>query len=252
MARENLPLYKTFTEQQRTMYKPFCRDADEFSTRIRVYQTPFMYDNVDVGDFYEIDAMKGIEFKADTGFITIREEKPIVAVTVVGSGCVPRGYNIVEWWDDGENIDNVDNRTVKRLRIDDLNGIHPSVWIHKLADLAFLKDVDLEVVSPGDNITSKIDLLNRLSEGFYQNLPLNFHENSAHFALGHAPVDVPAEQYAAVGHSFASLPPRKTAIAYPHKITIRCGCKETEDPGTKLERYPGDYAIRLVQVHVVA
>jgi len=41
-------------------------------------------------------------------------------------------------------------------------------------------------------------------------------------------------------------------VSYPKKITIRCGCKETEDPGTKLERYPGDYAIRLVQVHVIA
>jgi len=46
--------------------------VDEFATKIRVYQTPFMYDNVEVGDFYEIDVMKGIEFKADTGFYADR------------------------------------------------------------------------------------------------------------------------------------------------------------------------------------
>jgi hypothetical protein len=112
--------------------------ADEFSTKIRVYQTPFMYDNVDVGDFYEIDASKGIEFKADTGFLTITEDRPIVAVTVVGSGCGTRGYNIVEWWEEGENIDNVNNRVVKRLRVDNLGGIHPSVFIHLLCKVPFL------------------------------------------------------------------------------------------------------------------
>ena len=59
--------------------------AKEFRTSRRVYQTPFFnYENVEIGDFYEIDPAKGIEFKADTGFIKITEEKPIVAVSVVG------------------------------------------------------------------------------------------------------------------------------------------------------------------------
>jgi hypothetical protein len=246
----NLPLYKTFTEEQRKMYKPFSGKVDEFSTRIRAYQTPFMYDNVAVGDFYEIDVMKGIEFKADTGFITITEDRPIAAVTVVGSGCVPRGYNIVEWWEDGENIDNVDNRTVKRLRIDNLNGVHPSIWICLLARLKCVEKANYDTVSPGD-IKNDHDLLKKLSLGFYDNLPLAFYENSAHFAVGHSPVLDDPKKYEQLGHSFAEVEGRLPVLSYPKKVTIRCGCKGTEDPGTRLERYPADYAIRLVQTHVI-
>lgn len=44
---------------------------------------------MEVGNFYEIDPAKGSEFKADEGFLTIQEETPILAVTVVGSGCTP-------------------------------------------------------------------------------------------------------------------------------------------------------------------
>ena len=235
MAIENLPLYKTFSEEQLKMYKPFSRKPDEFSTKIRAYQTPFIYENLEVGDFYEIDACKGLEFKADTGFITITEDRPIAAVTVIGSGCVARGYNIVEWWDEGESIDNVDNKTVKRLRVDNLNGIHPSVWIHILAKVPFLVEswknagipFNYDYVAHG-SVKDDFDLLKKLSLGFYDNMPLAFFENSVHFAVGHGPIST-----------------------YPKKVTIRCGCKETEDPGSKLERYPGDYAIRLVQVHVI-
>ena len=231
----NLPLYKTFSEDHRKTYGPFAKPAEEFATRSRVYQTPFMYDNVEAGDFYEIDVCKGIEFRADTGFLTIEEDRPIAAVTVIGSGCVARGYNIVEWWDEGENIDNVDNKTVKRLRVDNLNGIHPSVWIHILAKVPFLVEqwkaagipFNYDHVS-GGGVKDDYDLLKKLTLGFSENMPLTFHENSAHFALGHGPI-----------------------ASYPKKVTIRCGCKEPEDPGTNLERYPGDYAIRLVKVQVI-
>jgi hypothetical protein len=231
----DLPLYKTVTPEQHQWLGP-VKTAEEFSTRTRVYQTPFLYDNVTIGDFYEIDVKKGVEFKADTGFLTITEDRPIAAVTVVGTGCVERGYNIVEWWDEGENIDNVENKTVKRLRMDNLNGIHPSVWIHILTRLPFLIEehrraglvLDYDRVAPGD-IKDDYDLLKKLTLGFYENLPLTFYENSVHFAVGHGPVS-----------------------SYPKKVTIRCGCKGTEDAGTKLERYPGDYAIRLVQTHVIS
>ena len=246
----SIPLYRTFTEEQRKNYEPVTGKVDEFSTRIRIYQTPFMYDNVEVGDFYEIDAMKGIEFKADTGFLTITEDRPIVGVTVVGSGCVSRGYNIVEWWEDDESIDNVDNRTLKRLRVDNLNGIHLSVWVHLLARLEFLKTVDYDTVTvkPGV-VKNDFDLLKKLTNDFYEDLPTAAYENSAHFAVGHSPVATDPQTYANYGHSFGSV---KSTPSYPRKITIRCGCKGTEDTGTNLERYPADYAIRLVQVHVVA
>lgn len=245
-----IPVYKTFTEEQREQYQPFSGEADEFSTRIRVYQTPFMYDNVEVGDFYEIDVMKGIELKADTGFITITEDRPIVAVTVVGSACVPRGYNIVEWWEEDENIDNVDNRTLKRLRVDNLNGIHLSIWMHILSKLGFARSVSYDVVTgTTGEVKSDFDLLKKLTNGFYEHLPLAAYENSAHFAVGHTPVVTDPGTFAALGHSFGSV---KSTPRYPRQITVRCGAKDTEDPGTNLERYPGDYAVRLIQVHVMA
>jgi hypothetical protein len=243
------PLYRTFTPEQLATYGRFAGNVDEFATRTRVYQTPFLYPNMEVGNFYEIDVMKGIEFKADEGYLTIAEDRPIVAVTVVGSGCVPRGYNIVEWWEEGEGIASVDNRTVKRLRVDDLNGIHPSIWVHLLAKVAFARGIGYDAVSPGD-IKDDCDLLHKLTNGFYDSLPLSFHENSAHFALGHTPVVTERAPFEALGHSFAGLPAGAVPLAYPRRITIRCGCKGTEDTRTRLERTPADYAIRLVQVQV--
>jgi len=245
-----LPVYKAFTEEQLKRYKPFSSKVEEFSTRIRVYQTPFMYANVEVGDFYEIDVCKGIEFKADTGFLTIREDRPIAAVTVVGSGCVARGYNIVEWWEEGENIDTVDNKTVKRLRVDNLTGIHPSIWVHILAKLRFVQSISYDRVVPGE-VRDDYDLLKKLTLDFSENLPLTFHENSVHFALGQSPAVTDPKMYAALGHSFHADKEAGPTSSFPKKITIRCGCKEPEDSGTSLERYPGDYAIRLVQVHVM-
>ena len=244
------PLYKTFTAEQRKAYGPFSGEADEFSTRIRIYQTPFMYDNIEVGDFYEIDVMKGIEFKADTGYITITEDRPIVAVTVVGSGCVPRGYNIVEWWEEDECMDTVDNRTLKRLRVDNLNGVHLSVWVHLLGKFKFAREIKYENVTgvPGE-VKDEFDLLKKLTEDFYEDIPTAAYENSAHFAVGHTPIVTEPEKFASVGHSFGEV---KSTPTYPEQITVRCGCKGTEDAGTNLERYPADYAIRLVQVHVMA
>ena len=225
---EGLPLYKKFSEQQIKTYKPFSGEAEEYSTKIREYQTPFMYDNVDVGDFYEIDACKGIEFKADTGFITITEDRPIVAVTVVGSGCVARGYNIVEWWKDDECVDDMKSQLVKRQRVDNLNGMHPSIWLliimkAKCAHGPDGKLVDYDRIVPGE-VKDRADCLKKLSAGFYEGVGMGFYENTAHFRVG---------------------PP------YPHKVTVRCGCKEPEDPGTSLERYPGDYAIRVVETLVM-
>jgi hypothetical protein len=38
---------------------------------------------------------------------------------------------------------------------------------------------------------------------------------------------------------------------YPKKITVRAGTKVMEDTGTRIERYPGDYAVRLVETTVI-
>ena len=215
-----LPLYEGFTDGQRAQFGP-VREREVLSTSRHVYSTPFMYDNVDVGDFYEIDPAKGVELRADTGFITIAEELPIVAVTVVGSGCTSKGYNICEWWDEGESIDTLTGQLVKRQRVDNLNGTHPSIWSLLLMGRAggvTFRDV------AGDDMTGPVECLKKLSEGYYGGYDMGFYENTAHFRVG---------------------PP------YPRAVTVRCGCKVPEDPGTSLERYPGDYAVRVVETTVI-
>src|SRR5436309_5714315 len=126
-AAMGLPVYKEFTPEQLKQFGPM-RERQSINTERRAYATPFMYSNVRVGNFYEIDPTKGVELKSMDGFITIEEDRPIIAVTVVGSGCVPHGFNICEWWAEGESIDNMKDQLVKRQRIDNLNGTHPSIY----------------------------------------------------------------------------------------------------------------------------
>ena len=197
------------------------REAEVFSTERRVYTTPFMYENVEAGDFYEIDPTKGIEFKADTGFLTIREDEPIVGVTVVGSGCTPKGYVICEWWDEGESIDTMKDQLVKRQRVDNLNGIHPSIWLQLLQGV--FPGLKFKDVAPGEPVNGAVACLKALSDNYYGGMYMGFYENTAYFRVG---------------------PPE------PRQVTIRCGCKDTEDPGTSIARYPADYAIRVVEVTV--
>jgi len=191
-----------------------------FSTERHVYVSPFNYVNVEIGYWYEYGD-KGMEFAADKGFITIKEEKPIVAVTVVGSGCVPKGYIICEWWDEGEGIDQLKGQLIKRQRVDNLNGTHPSIWSLLLMGGGKWRKHTFQSVGYMKNI---MDALKKLSLGFYDGVYMGFYENTAYFRVG---------------------PP------YPHRITIRSGCKVPEDPGTSLERYPGDYAIRVVETTVI-
>jgi len=207
-----------FNDEQRRQVGP-PQNAEVLVTEHRVYLCPFNYANVEIGNWYEYGD-KGMEFAADKGFITIQEERPIVAVTVVGSGCVPRGYNICEWWDEGESIDNMGLRQlVKRQRVENLNGTHPSIW----AILLFGEGEHWNWANVGDDMLGVKDCLKKLSLGFYDGVYLGFFENTAHFRPG---------------------PP------FPRRVTIRAGCKVPEDPGISLERYPGDYAIRMVDVEV--
>ena len=216
----DLPLYKGFTDEQIKQFGPF-REREVFETERHVYSSPFMYENLDVGDFYEIDPTKGIEFKANDGFITISEDKPVVVVTVVGSGCAPLGYNIVEWWDEGEGIDTMKDQLVKRQRVDNLNGTHPSIWSQLL--MGTFPGLTFQDVAPGEMLGA-VDCLKKLSDGYYGGFYMGFYENTAYFRIG---------------------PP------YPMKVTVRCGCKIVEDPGTSVERCPGDYAIRVVETTVM-
>ena len=68
------------------------------------------------------------------------------------------------------------------------------------------------------------DALKQLSDEYYSGYYLGFYENTAYFRIG---------------------PP------YPKKITVRAGTKLMEDAGTSIARYPGDYAVRLVETTVI-
>ena len=225
-----IPLFKTFTKEQLEKHGP-QKKALEYKTFKRVYETPFVYENLEVGNFYEIGTDKGIEFKADDGYITITEDKPIAAVTVVGSGCTRGGYNIVEWWDEDESIDEMKDQLVKRQRVENLNGMHPSVWIEIFRNAACVqglwqgKPITQPNISEGA-YKDDVGMMKHNSFNYYEPFEISLYENTAYFSIG-------------------------TAGKRPGKVTVRAGCKGTEDPGTDIERYPADYAIRLVEVTLI-
>ena len=70
-------IHKTVTPELRKKLGP-NREREVIETTNHVYLAPFLYDNVAVGDFYEIDPDKGIELKAFDGYISVEEESPIV------------------------------------------------------------------------------------------------------------------------------------------------------------------------------
>lgn len=225
------PLYDTFTEEQLKLYGP-QKKAFEYKTIRRVYETPFVYENVKLFGFSEIDTAKGIEFYSDEGTITIKEDKPIVAVTVVGSGCTRGGYNMVEWWGEGEGIDKMTNdQLVKRQRVENLNGMHPSVWIEIMRKTLWTrgtwegKPINQPNISEGA-YKDNIDMIKHNTFNYYEPFETSLYENTACFRIG-------------------------TKDKYPQKVVIRSGCKGIEDPCTDIERYPADYAIRLVETTIL-
>ena len=113
------------------------------------------------------------------------------------------------------------DQLVKRQRVDNLNGTHPSVW--SLLLLGRLPGAGFKDIAP-DDMADAYDCLKKLSDRFYGGCYMGFYENTAYFRPG---------------------PPD------PVRVTVRCGCNVPEDPGTSIERYPGDYAIRVVETLVV-
>ena len=212
-------LHRSPTAEHRRQFAPQQREVLE--TVNHVYEAPFLYDNIVVGDFYEIDPDKGIELKALDGYITVEEAAPIVSVTVVGSGCVPRGFNICEWWDDEEDTDRMKDGIVKRQRVDDLNGIHPSIGMQMMMNT--FPGLTFRTVT-GGRCNSAFEALRLSTWNYYGEYCLNFHENTATFRVG---------------------PP------YPRRITVRSGALMPEDRGDRM-RYPGDYAIRVIETAVKA
>jgi len=94
-------------------------------TKTYAYWAPFNYDNVTV----ELGRPgTGVEFNPDGaeidiypyGSITIEEQEPIVAVTVIGSGCSYPSYVVLE----AEPLEWKYPRTAVRMRKDSLWGMH--------------------------------------------------------------------------------------------------------------------------------
>ena len=208
------------------------RAPDVFQTEHRVYGCPFRYRNVTVENWYEY-GVKGIELLADAGAITIVEETPIVSVTVVGTGCSGHNYNICEWWSEGESLrqrsaeDRSPPRLIKRQRVDNLKGQHPAFLQRALAQelpefesleeaKGFLRRVQRIV----HGMTSNYTMPGSVMSGLY--------ENTAVFRVGD------------------TSRPELT----PHRVVIRGGGLDNEDPFDARNRYPADYTFRLIDVVV--
>jgi hypothetical protein len=211
-------LHESVTPELREKLGP-SREREAIETTNHTYIAPFLYDNVEVGDFYEIDPDKGIELKALDGYISVEEDRPIVSVTVIGSGCVTKGFNICEWWDEGEDITSMKDGIVKRQRIDELNGIHPSIG-HQMMMYTF-PGLTFRAIT-GGRCNDAFEAMRHNTFDYYGDYFFGLWENTATFRVG---------------------PP------YPNRISIRAGALTPEDRGDRM-RYPGDYAIRVIEVAV--
>ena len=202
------------------------RQPEVYETEHHVYSAPFRYENVTLECWSE-SGTKGHEFLADLGSITIVEEQPIVEVMVVGSGCSGDNYNIIEWWNDGETLRNEETQLIKRQRVDNLKGQHPA-WFQK----ALSKEVpDFKTL---DEAVAFIKRMQRIAHAMTSNYTMpgslmsGLYENTVHFRIGD------------------TSRPELT----PHKIVIRGGGLDYEDPFDHRVRYPADYVFRLVDVVV--
>ena len=203
------------------------RQPDVFETQHRVYTTPFRYENVELRGWSEGKSAKGPEFLADIGSITIVEQQAIVEVIVVGSGCSGNNYNIIEWWGEGESLRNCSGQLIKRQRVDNLKGQHPA-WVQKALSQ------ELPDFKTLDQAKAFLQRLQRIAHGMTSNFTMSgslmsgLYENTVHFRIGD------------------TSRPELT----PHKVVIRGGGLDYEDPFDERIRYPADYVFRLIDVVV--
>jgi hypothetical protein len=106
--------------------------------RVREYRSPFEYANVEVWNPEGVPGLgphpHGYEMARNEGTITVAEPEPIVAVSVIGSGCIAPGYIICEYLREGETTAEADStgpwqgfniQNMRRQRIGDLPRYHP-------------------------------------------------------------------------------------------------------------------------------
>ena len=204
------------------------REPEIFETEHHVYTTPFRYANVVLDGWYEAE-IKGVEVLADRGSITIAEEKPIVSVTIVGSGCSGMNYNICEWWGPGETLRDGSTRTpqlIKRQRVDNLKGQHDA-WVQQ----ALSQEPDFQTLDDARSFVRRLqDTVYNMTCAYTVpgSIMTGLYENTAVFRIG----DTSRPEHV------------------PHRVVIRGGGLDYEDPGTDVSRYPADYTFRLVDVLV--
>jgi hypothetical protein len=223
MAPESaLPVYRAPQDDEKLGSLASLQEVEVFETEHHLYKAPSHYKNVRIDHWFDDFGDKGIEIAANIGSITIREEKPIVSVTVVGSGCASPGYNIVEWWADGENLSTIRGQLIKRQRIDNLKGQH-NAWIQR----AFSTKKQFKTVEEANEFVARMQSrVYAMSSGYYMpgSLMGGLYENTAYFRIGDA--------------------------THCHRVVVRAGSTDYEEPGTERERYPGDYVVRLIDVVV--
>lgn len=233
----SMPVYRTGQDIERL--GPM-RQVEVYETEHHLYKVPFYYKNVTLDNWLEYSD-KGMEMLADAGTITIVEEKPIVSVTIVGSGCVSPNYNIVEWWGKDEDLSGTHGQLVKRCCIDNLKGMH-NAWLQQ----AFSKKQQFDTVEEANKYLQTIrEVVYGMTSGYYRpgSIMAGLYENTAYFRIGDVDMFEKVQQKGpdtmkVVGHYDV------------HKIVIRAGGMDYENPGCPAERYPADYAIRLIDVVV--
>jgi hypothetical protein len=221
------------------------QEMEIYEPEHHVYRAPFRYKNVKMDRWMEYND-KGVELYAN-GTITITEEKPIVSVTIVGSGCSTPNYNIVEWWDEGEDLSNSHGQLTKRSRIDNLKGQH-NAWIQKAFTRDRFKEKGFTTLEEANEFMAKLRrVMYAMTSNFYMpgSVIGGLYENTAYFRIG----DV--NMFEGPGDEEEGKVFREMVDTYDvHKIVIRGGGLDYEDPGSDRERYPAEYAFRLIEVVV--
>jgi len=215
------------------------QEIEIYEEEHHVYRAPFNYKNVKMDFWLEYDD-KGVEV-LPSGSITIVEEKPIVSVTIVGSGCSTPNYNLVEWWAEGEDLSNNPGQLVKRSYTDNLKGQH-AAWLQQLFTRDRLKQKKVKTVEEADEMMAKMRrVIYGMTNGFYRpgSIMGGLYENTAYFRIGDVNIFSEGRQQGP-GKLY-----REVVDTYDvHKIVIRGGALDYEDPGSNRERYPADYGFR--------
>lgn len=217
------------------------QEVETYVPEYHIYRAPFRYENVEVDYWSELNN-KGVELLGELGTITIREEKPIVSVTLVGSGCSTNNYNIVEWWGEGENLQNHEGQLIKRQYVDGLMGQHDAK-LQKIFARAYPRSYDS--LEEANEAMAKLQRrIYAMSSNYYRpgSIMGGLYENTVYFRIG----DANMMSYRKTGEESRSI----EYVHEPHKIVIRGGGLDYEDPGQAQERYPADYSFRLIEVGV--